>query len=244
MMDSFKIKFTAVVLLLILWQVTSFFYDPLILPSPVETGRAIYNIVVSGQFHYTALTTLLNTLFGVILALLCGIFVGVLSGLSKAIYAVFHPLIIVLQSTPVISWILLALVWFSNEIIPVVLVMFTCIPIVIVNISEGIRNVDKKLLEMAKIYKIERFKIIREIYLPSVLSQLLSSTRLILGLSFKVAVMAEVVGRVKGGIGEKLNWAWINIETPEIIAWTIIVIVVTFLVEYSIMKLIALRQNS
>lgn len=243
MIASIRNKFIVATLLIVLWYVAASFYDPLIFPSPLEVGRAALDIGKGGEFTASILTTLLNTIIGICFALLIGIFLGLLSGFSKYIYAVFHPLVIVIQSTPVISWILLALIWFSNDIIPVVLVMFSSAPIVIVNISEGVRNVDKKLLEMAHIYKIKRIKIIRDIYFPSVLTQLLSSTRLILGLSFKVAVMAEVVARVKGGIGEKLNWAWINIETADIMAWTIIVVVITYLFEKLVMKIIMKREE-
>ena len=243
MIASIRNKFIVATLLIVLWYVAASFYDPLIFPSPLEVARAGMNIGKSGEFAVSILATLLNTIIGICFALLSGIVLGLLSGFSKSIYTIFHPLVIIVQSTPVISWILLALIWFSNDIIPVVLVIFSSAPIVIVNISEGVRNVDKKLLEMAHIYRIKRSRILRDIYLPSILSQLLSSIKLILGLSFKVAVMAEVVGRVRGGIGEKLNWAWINIETADIMAWTIIIVIVTYLVEKLVMKIIVKKEK-
>ena len=84
---------------------------------------------------------------------------------------------------------------------------------------------------MSDFYKVSISKKIRNLYVPSIVSNILASTTIILSSSFKVIVMAEVISKIDVGIDSNINYAWINIETEKILAWTIIVVLLGLTIE-------------
>ena len=107
---------------------------------------------------------------------------------------------------------------------PVIAVVYT-------NILEGIRQTDRKILEMAKVFRVNLRRQIRYIYVSQVLPYFLSACRLSLGMCWKAGVAAEVIGVPSGSIGEKLYNAKIYLNTPDLFAWTIVIIVISFVFE-------------
>lgn len=99
------------------------------------------------------------------------------------------------------------------------------------NILEGIRQTDRKILEMAKVFRVNLRRQIRYIYVSQVLPYFLSACRLSLGMCWKAGVAAEVIGVPSGSIGEKLYNAKIYLNTPDLFAWTIVIIVISFVFE-------------
>ena len=94
---------------------------------------------------------------------------------------------------------------------------------------EGIS--DRKILEMAKVFRVNLRRQIRYIYVSQVLPYFLSAFRLSLGMCWKAGVAAEVIGVPSGSIGEKLYNAKIYLNTPDLFAWTIVIIVISFVFE-------------
>lgn len=229
MKKSFINKIIGIILLIILWHIISKNISSIILPSPKEVLLAIKNIVLDKMFFFNVKQTVIRAVVGFFMSLIISIPLGLLMGIKKVFYDSIHPLIIFIQSMPVISWVLLAIIWFDSEIIPVIVVMLATSPIMILNIAEGVKRVDNKLLSMAKIYKISKKNIFTKIYLPSIAGYLESSIKIVIGNTFKVVVMAEVLAHPNKGIGEKMNWARINIETAELIGWSILIVSITFI---------------
>ena len=105
------------------------------------------------------------------------------------------------------------------------------LPVIYTNILEGIRQTDRKILEMAKVFRVNLRRQIRYIYVSQVLPYFLSACRLSLGMCWKAGVAAEVIGVPSGSIGEKLYNAKIYLNTPDLFAWTIVIIVISFVFE-------------
>ncbi len=233
-----KNKLSFLIILITIWQILSTFNDPIILPSPLKVSNEIFKLITSIYFLKLIGVTIMRTFLGAVFTLILGLLIGIGMGLNSKLEESLKSILIISQSTPIISWLLLALIWFDNRYIPIIVIIISNTPIIAINIDEGIKNVDNKLLEMAKIYKISSKKVLKEIYFPAIIPYLISSFKIILGLSYKVAVMSEVVAKVSGGIGESINWAWLNIETSVIIAWTVIIVFLTYISEKIIMSLI------
>ena len=111
-------------------------------------------------------------------------------------------------------------------------------PVMYTNLLEGLRSTDKKLLEMAKIYRISWGKRLLYIYAPHLRSYLMSACSVALGLSWKSGIAAEVIGVADGTIGEKLYEAKIYMATAEVLAWTLLFLVVSILLEKLLMQLL------
>ncbi len=221
---------SGIIIIIAAWHFLSVFIaDAFILPSPADVFVILRKLIASGSAFNEFKITFIRSIAGLAIALAAGIAAGVLLGLNKIVYDVFHTIIIFIQSTPAIAWILLAIIWFSTEMVPVYVVAIAVVPIITLNCAEGILQTDRKILEMASLYKVKKMKVLRYIYLPAITGYLISAVKISLGLTFRVAVMAEVLVHPGSGVGEKMNWARINIETGEVLAWTIIIVAATMI---------------
>lgn len=222
--------------ILIFWSILSYFNDPIILPNPKIVFNSLIDILTDKKSFFTITISFIRVVLGLLLAFLIGIPAGITVSLSKPLKELIIPLIKFLQGTPVISWILLALIWFDLQIIPIFILFLNSFPILVINVYEGILGIDNKLLEMSSFYKVNKFVVIKKLYIPSIISHILASSSIILSSSFKIVVMAEIITKIGEGIGSNINYAWINIETEKILAWTIIVVALSLFIETSINK--------
>ena len=104
-------------------------------------------------------------------------------------------------------------------------------PPVYLNVLEGIRQTDRKLLEMAKVFRVPLWRRVTGIYLPAVLPYFRTAASLGLGLCWKAGVAAEVIGLPVGSIGEQLYNAKVYFLTPELFAWTAVIVAVSVVFE-------------
>lgn len=224
-------KVRGMLFLLILWQLISLKVNPIILPSPLDVlGIFKREIFTMGGLSETGIT-LYRFFVSYIVSVTAGIFLGISLFRSSTVRDYLWPLITVLQATPVISWVLLALLWFPSKMIPYfILGMFT-LPIITINTFQGLKSTDEKLLEMTRAYKVDERGIFSKIMLPSMLPSLMAGVKITINSSLKVLATAEIIGRLPRGIGGKMNLAWTNIETASLLAWTIYLILITGLLE-------------
>jgi len=163
-------------------------------------------------------------MIGFFMALAAGFFTGFLMGLNKVFYELLRPLISVVQSVPIISWLALAMLWWGvGDKGPIVIVFLTLFPIVTLNVYEGVLNIDKKLVEMAKIYKVKRSRIFRDIYLGSVFPFVVSAISVSTGLLWKSVAVAEFMAGSRG-IGVEIAWAKSKLETVDVFAYTVLLV--------------------
>ena len=105
------------------------------------------------------------------------------------------------------------------------------LPVIYTNVLGGIRSTDDKLLEMARVFNIPVWKRIRYIYVSQVLPFFRSACSVALGLCWKSGIAAEVIGIPKGSIGEKLYNAKIYLDTPDLFAWTLVIVLISLAFE-------------
>jgi NitT/TauT family transport system permease protein len=177
-------------------------------------------MLLSGKAFYEALgSTFVRGIFGFGLSSAVGISIGFLAGVSRPIRIFLRPIMTVIRATPVLAVILLALVWFSADMVPVFTAFIMAFPVVSGNIVEGIANTDEKLLEMAMSYRLRKRTRIFRIYLPSVLPYFVAGASNALGLTWKVVVAGEVLSQPFRAIGTGMQNARIQLETAETFAW-------------------------
>ena len=150
------------------------------------------------------------------------------------------PLISVLKAVPVASFTILALIWVSSKNLSVLVTILICVPIVYLNMLEGIDSLDSKLKEMSTVFGIPPMRRFVGIYLSQLLPYFRSAAGLAIGLCWKSGAAAEVIGIPDGSIGEKLYQAKIYLETADLFAWTAVIIFVSWLCEKAFMSVIKL----
>lgn len=234
-------------ILLLIWKVSALIIGAdIILPPPEVVLKSLIKITFSKGFWIKLSYTFLRGILGFSLSYISGIIVGVMAGIFPRFRAFVFPIITVIRSTPVIAVILLALIWFNVNYVPVFVAFLMAFPIVCGNIIEGLTTVDKNLIQMAEVYKIPLKKQIIHIYIPSIVPFIIAGASLSLGVVWKVIVAAEVLSQPKWGIGTSLNEAKSFLITEEVFAWTIVAILLSSISEYifeKIWRLIPWRKN-
>lgn len=227
------ISASAVLLLFIIWKLISLLTDSeQLVPSPEKTLLSVVEVISRDSFWPSLLTTIGRGLLGFTISLVMAVLLGVPAGINSTFRLFLSPLLITFRSTPVISLILLAIIWLGNEMVPVFIAVLTMFPIICTNIIDGIRNVDKDLIEMGTTYRISEKRIISEIYLPSISPFLTSGISNALGFGWRAIIIGEVLSQPGFGVGTQMQNAQIFLQVSELIAWTLIAILVSSLFEY------------
>lgn len=226
------LRLGAVAVWLLLWQLASMAVGlPLLLPSPLAVLLRLGQLCTGADFWFTVASSLLRILLGFLLGVLFGTALAGLCWRFRLIDALARPLLGVLKSTPVASFIILALVWVKTTWLATVISFIMVLPLVYANVREGIDSADRQLLEMAQVFRLSRCKVFRYCYLPAILPFFLSAVSSALGFAWKSGIAAEVLGRPARAIGSQIYDSKIYLETPDLFAWTLVVILLSVLLE-------------
>jgi NitT/TauT family transport system permease protein len=199
----------------------------IILPSPEVTLERLIAIAGSRSFSVSVGATVARGLTGFAIAAGVGLAAGAVAGLRPTFERLFLPLVTVIRSTPVVAFILIALIWFDTDFVPVFVTVLMTFPVIYENIVQGIRSVDPRLTELARAYRVSRRRTWFRVYLPSLFPFLASAARTALGLTWKVVVAAEVLSIPARGVGAELQQARVLLETPVVFAWTAVAILLS-----------------
>lgn len=206
-----------------------------IVASPLETLLRVFELAATTNFWLCILNSIGHILLGFLLAVLVSVPLAALTARFEFIHRLFSPLLKLIRATPVASFIILALFWLSREGVPSFIAFLMVVPLVFTNLSEGFRNVDVKLLEMAQVYKFSLFKKIRLIYLPSLMPYFVSACTVGLGFAWKSGVAAEVIALPKNTLGLEIYNAKVYIETVDLFALTAVIIILSIFIEKAFM---------
>lgn len=227
-----RILILSISVILVIWKLSALYIGAdIILPPPEKVLHSLFQVLSSEHFLKAIFATIIRGLSGFMISFFAGLFTGVLAGISEKFRLFISPFISIIRSTPVIAIILLALIWFHVDYVPVFVSFLMAYPIVTGNVTAGIYTVDKKLLEMADIYRIGLLKKVTEIYIPSIIPFIVSSISMSLGLIWKVVIAAEVLSQPKWGLGTSLNEAKAYLITEEVFAWTVIAILLSIITD-------------
>lgn len=225
-------KLSILLFWMLIWELCSLFVNkPILLPSPIEVLKILFLLMLKASFWKSVFSSILRVIFGLFLSIGIGILIGIIAGLNKFIEELLEPLTVGIKSTPVMSIVILALVWFKSSYVAVFTTILVCFPIIYTNVLQGIKSVDMQLIQMANVYNVKTKYIIRDIYLPSIKSFIISGVLMCLGLGWKVSVTSEVLSMPKYSIGLNLLNSKSTLETAELFAWTIVVVLLSFIFE-------------
>jgi len=224
------LTFGSAVLLLGIWAAAAAWVFPeIILPSPGTVFLRLFTFMQKAEFWASVSATVFRGLQAFIITLLLGTGTGIAAGMAVSAEALFNPLLTVIKATPVMSFILLAFIWFETGTVPIFTAVLMAFPLITHNVMIGVREVDSELLQMASVYRFSLRKRLRHILLPSIVPYFLSGGRAALGMCWKVVVAAEVLTVPKRGIGSRMQFAQMNLDTAEVLAWTVTAIILAAL---------------
>lgn len=204
---------------------------PLLLPSPWRVLRRLGELAATAAFWLTVARTLGRIALGLVGGVALGTLLAAATARFRPLRVLLSPLLTVVQSTPVASFILLLLIWLGRDTLPAVVVALMVLPVVWRNVSAGVQSTDTALLELAWVYRLPRGRVLRRIYIPSVKPYFLAALESAMGLAWKAGVAAEVLTVPKNSVGTMLYEAKLYLETTDLFAWTVTVIVCSLVIE-------------
>lgn len=214
----------------------------LIIATPIKVAQVFFEMIFKADTWHSLGFSLVRISSGFALAFILGSVLAAVSSRLQAVKILLSPITSAIKSTPVASFVILAIIWFGSKNLSVFISFLMVFPVIYLNILKGIESVDKELLEMAKVFNISLGRRIVYIYMPSLMPFVISACSVALGLCWKSGVAAEVIGISSGSIGERLYRAKLYFETGELLAWTAAIILISTAFEKLIM-LILRRVN-
>ncbi|MGN0307730.1 MAG: ABC transporter permease [Lachnospiraceae bacterium] len=226
------IRLWAVLIWLLVWQLVSMALNSdILLVSPVKVVLRLFELMGESGFWKSIAYSLIRIAGGFFSALLAGGLFAALSSRFRPVRQLLAPLILFSKTVPVASFIILALVWLSSRNLSIFISFLMVFPVIYTNVLNGIMETDRELLEMAEVFSIPQGRRIRYIYLPQLMPYLRAGCSVGLGLCWKSGIAAEVIGMPKGSIGERLQQAKVYLDTADLLAWTLVIVVVSLLFE-------------
>lgn len=223
---------------LAVWEAASLAVNlEFLLPSPVRVAERLAVLAREAEFWGAAGGSMLRVLLGFLFAFLAGVLGAALAFRFSPVAALLSPVLRIVKATPVASFILLALVWIPSPGVPVFTSFLMVFPIVFGNVLSGMQSTDRNLIEMGRMYRFSPLSMLRQIYLPSVVPYLTAACATGLGLAWKAGVAAEVLANTRLSLGGKIYAAKIYFETPDLFAWTAVVIAMSVALEKLVLLL-------
>ena len=214
------------------WQLVSLLvHNSVMLVGPVETAENLVRLVRAADFWASVWYTFWRIGLGFASAACLGIVLAFFSAAHPILREFLSPFFAALKSVPVASFVILLLVWFGSKNLAFFTAFLVVLPILYGNTLEGLLAADRKLLEMADVFRIPFSAKLHYILLPGLSPFWRSAFSLALGMSWKAGVAAEVIGQPLHSVGNRLYQSKIYLETADLLAWTVVIILISYLVE-------------
>ena len=221
-------KICAVLIALLLWQTVSMLVGmEALLASPVSVVRRLFSIISEEGFLKTVMYSVLRISLGFCLALVFSCILAVAAGRYHVVEILLWPYVVTIKTVPVASFIILCLIWFSYSQLTVLIAFLIAFPVIYSNVLQGIKSVDRQMLEMADLYKTGWGRKLLYVYYPSIKPYLLSACGIAVGMAWKAGVAAEVIGVVNNSIGERLYESKIYFLNADLLSWTVVIIILS-----------------
>lgn len=214
------------------WSLLALRVDqPLLLPTPWAVAARLWELGSTAEFWLTAGMTLVRVFAGGAVGVALGTLTAALSAKWFLADCLTAPVVKVIRATPVASFIILVWLWSPTAWVPAVVAALMALPVAWGSVGQAIAATDPQLLELCRVYRFDRWKTLRLCYIPSVRPGFAAGCRTALGLAWKAGVAAEALCLPRRAIGTQVYYSKLYLETPDLFAWTALVIVLSFLVE-------------
>lgn len=235
------LKLASMAAAVIFWGLLSLTLPSEIFPGPIETAKTLWGEIAGGSVWKDLAMTMLRVVAGLLLAMLMGVPVGVLMGLNRRVEAVLDVWVMIGLTVPSLCYAIVAFMWFGlNESAAIIAIAITAAPSITINIWEGVKNVDTRLVAMAKVFEATRLNIVRRVLMPQILPYVMASARFGLGIIWKITVLVELIGR-PNGVGFKLFYWYQLADMRQVLAWTLLFTIIMLIIELLILKPIERR---
>ena len=221
--------------LIVLWAGWTIAYfvigNEYILPAFSQTIAATGAYLVSGTFYNAFFNTLARTVIAFVCSAAAGTVLALVSYRAAWARAFFAPVVSVLRTVPTMAIILALLIWTSPAAAPVVVCVLVLFPAWYAAALAGFDEVGREYGDVARVYKVPLSRRIFRMYLPLAAPVFLGQAGSLLSMGLKITVSAEVLAKTYRSLGGMMQEAQAFVEMPELLALTLVTIVLGFALE-------------
>lgn len=221
----------SVVVLLVLWQISSAYIPEYILPSIAQVLDKGRTLAADPKTYATILATLQRIVGGFVLSAVFGVVLGIAMGMSARLNAALSPTLKFVMGVPALTWVLLAIIWFKSAEARVWFMMFVLVfPIVATNTYDGVRAIPHELYQSVRSLRPSRWRLLVMLIVPGATPFIFTGLRVSLSFGGRIAVFAEALS-ASTGIGAAMFAMNQVFDSAGIIAWTFILIALLSLLD-------------
>ena len=215
-----------IIIFILLWFFISLkINSEIVFPNILTIIKKLIEIILEKSFYKDLFLSLIRVFITFILSFLLAIIFGILSGIFLYIRYMLMPIINFIRTIPTIPLILVAIIWFDNNTVPIFVSMLVIFPIMYDAVVNGIINVDKNLIDMSLSYNVSLKTQIISLYIPSIKPYILTAISQSMGITWKSILAAEILALPSLGIGSKLYESHLYLDTVSLFAYCLIAVI-------------------
>lgn len=241
------LRIISVCLALGVWQLAAvLIHSNILLVSPLAVVRRLFTIWTVQGFFSSLWFTWWHIVAGFILGLITGISLAALSYKWKTFEILLWPWMATIKSVPVASFVVICLIWLSAGNLSIFISFLIVVPSIYQNTLSGLRAQSRDLIDMARVFHMSPFNRLKYITIPEIADYIISACSVCAGMAWKAGVAAEIIGTPSGSVGKMLYTAKIYLDTDDLLAWTVIIVIISVISEkllIHILKSILPRTN-
>ncbi|HOK81418.1 MAG: ABC transporter permease subunit [Clostridiales bacterium] len=217
---------------ILIWYIAAIAVDiELILPRPALVFKELLALI-SGKTFWTAVGgTLSRSFTGFAISFALAMILAVAGFAIKPIHRAFSPLVIISRAIPTMSVILLSLIWLTSQTSPILISSLIMFPMFYSDFYSALNNIDKGVIDMAKLYKVGAKDIVTRLYIPNILPSVLDSVRSGISFNVKIVIAAEVLAQTRQSMGISMQISRVMLDTASLLAWTAAAVAISYALE-------------
>lgn len=218
------------------WQVAAMLLQSDQLPGPWEVMHSLVHHLTDGELLHSVAVTLRRVVLAFTLAMVAGVLLGFFMGRYALVDTMLDGVLIMGLNIPALVVIILCYVWFGLvEAAAVAAVAINKLPLVAVTVREGVRAIDRQLLQVGEVFAVPLVRRLQHIYLPQLYPYLMAAARSGLSLIWKIVLVVELLGR-SDGVGFQLSVFFQFFDITSILAYTFAFVLVIYTIESLLMR--------
>lgn len=189
----------AAVVPLLLWQLAAAYFGKKWISSPYDVGTRIWKMALDGSLGLHSWETFKEAMVGLLIGVALGVVLGIMLGMWRRLSDAVDPVVMGLYSLPRVSLAPLFIIWLGIGLLAkVTLVASIVVFVVLFSVREGVRNIDREIIDSFRSMNASRGALIRHVIAPSLMPWLMTSIRIGIGMSLVGAVVGEMIGSSRG----------------------------------------------
>lgn len=242
LLDEMKAWIIFLLIIIFLWEGISI-YTHNLFPDLISVFNFLINIDLE-TFWYSLYITFRNALGGYLIGLGVALALTYISSINRLLDGMTNIVNITLQSVSVLIWVIIFLLIFGvlSPIPPILVSAAATLPVLLSNLLQSTRYIDRKIRELAKILGASRLQLFKDFIIPGSIPYIASASRVAIGLALRISVVAEAFGS-SGGVGFQIIYNYDLGYSKGVIGWGLIIIVIMILIDQLIFRILEWEAN-